>query len=228
MVHGMVDNYLYNGKGAIFSLLFVGLSMWVVSSDNHHSDNRTKGLAYNNRKHNLIYPVELFFISVIFILILSMAPQIKILRSAWHANLGAIRMAKYDLVGFPERGWDDGTDIEVISDVKFHFDKALQLDPYNVTANYRLGKIIMMQKKFHSAVEKLEIAYLSNPDHRGIKKNLAYCYLWSNNKIDSEELLVAIPEAKSELDAYAWWWDSHNEPELSRIALEMSSVLSQK
>ena len=88
VLHGLVDNYLYNGNGTILGLALVGMltSIGPVS------------IGAGTRKSQLSWGIV--GIAILLVLINSSS-----LRSAWHANLGAVHMAKSELIGFPTDQW---------------------------------------------------------------------------------------------------------------------------
>jgi O-antigen ligase len=213
MVHGMVDNYLYNGVGAVLSLFLVGLS---VSTGQEAALSPTPGAK----------PVRVAQVSgmAVFIVagVLAFLPSI---RSMWHANLGAVQLSKVELHQFPSANWDLDFSLTRLDTPEASLRSALELDPANRTANHRLGLIAMLRGDFLSAAGYLETALEQSPEHRGIIKSLGYCYTWLDNVEKARPLLEEIPEARSELEVYVWWWDTQGRPDLSAHASDMASDL---
>ena len=105
------------------------------------------------------------------------------------------------------------------------FQKALRLNPDQVTALYRIGTIALSQLEFNKAVSYLMRAHSQNPTHRGISKQLGYALVW-DGKIDrGVQLLQSIPEAREELLVYSWWWTTQDEDELSLLASEAAAAM---
>ena len=102
---------------------------------------------------------------------------------------------------------------------------ALQYDPQNQTANYRLGLISMLRQDFKTAAANLETAYQEVPHHRGISKSLGYCYVWLGDMDKAQKMLERIPEAQHEMEVYIWWWGTQGRPDLSERASLMISRL---
>lgn len=209
-IHGMVDDYLYNAKGSIFSLLLIGLSMAV-----------TKGYApvlhlVLPRKYALSFGVGfLVLVGFAFNTILAM----------WYADLGAVQLAKVELRGFPETGWT-GPEIAIQfkqADASLH--AALQLDPDNRTANHRLGLISIIRQDFSSAVVYLNIAHTVSPKHRGIVKSLGFGYAWLGKTDNAVSSLKEIPETKNELDSYCIWWKKQGRSDLWANAIKLHQKL---
>jgi lipopolysaccharide biosynthesis regulator YciM len=139
----------------------------------------------------------------------------KKIRSSLYANLGAVQMSKIELADFPRESWRTGEKSSWLSEPEQNFRKSLQLDPANRIANHRLGMIQLERNEFSSAAMYLEYALNANPNHRGIIKNLGYCYVWLGEFKKARALLSKIPEAQDELEVYTWWWGNLGYSELS-------------
>jgi thioredoxin-like negative regulator of GroEL len=89
--------------------------------------------------------------------------------------------------------------------------------------------ISMYRRDYASAVRYLETARGQAPQHRGILKSLAYCYVWLGDVEKAQVLLPLIPEAREELDVYAWWWEAQGRSDLSgnaKLALDALETAS--
>jgi len=212
VIHGMVDDYLYNGKGSILSLLLIGLSTFV-----------TRAVCppvrefVLQRKYALIVLVSLVMLGGI---------TFNHWRAIWYANLGAVQLAKVELNGFPETGWADPAIITQLGQADASLRTALELDPLNRTAGHRLGLISMLRRDFSSAVVYLNIAHNESPRHRGIVKSLGFSYAWLGETDNAVSSLKEIPEAKNELDAYYFWWKEQGRSDLSTNAIKLHQTLS--
>jgi thioredoxin-like negative regulator of GroEL len=78
--------------------------------------------------------------------------------------------------------------------------------------------ISIVRQDFAAASRFLEAAYAESPQHRGVIKSLAYCYLWLGDIEKAETFLSMIPEAREELDAYVSWWGTQGRDDLSEKA----------
>jgi O-antigen ligase len=206
-IHGMVDDYLYNGAGSVFSLLLIGLA--------ENIRRREEPLVVRCLQPRAAAAIVLLWVAI------AMANGRQI-EAAWLANRGAVELAKVELAGFPESGWAGEAIIPRLSAADASLRTALQLDPANRTANHRLGLILLYHRDFLSAAGYLEAALAQAPSHRGIVKSLAYCYVWLGEMDRAQVLLTQIPEAAEELDVYTWWWTTQNRDDLSakaRLAL---------
>jgi len=106
--------------------------------------------------------------------------------------------------------------------------RSLDYDATNRIANYHLGLIDMLDRDFSAASKHLETAYQQEPWHRGVIKNLGYSYAWLGEMDKARLYLERIPEAKSELDVYVWWWDTQGRQDLSANASRLASSMNDK
>jgi len=213
-VHGMVDDYLYYKDGAFLSLFLIGIA--------------SNGIAVDLKVKKVSKPMKAMILPsaiVIIFLVLLLLNYNKI-RSSWYANLGAVEMAKVELMDFPANEWVGEKHVSDLTTVQESLLSSLQFDPHNQTANYHLGLIGLARQDFSSTLGYLLEAHRQSPHHRGIVKSLGYCYLWLGDMDNARLLLQNIPEAKSELDVYVWWWWTQGRDDLSENASVMSSVLS--
>ena len=209
-VHGMVDDYLYNDHGTVLSLVLAGLFVPM-----HPNLTRTASRStYRIRALAALMPV----FAMIFI-----GSQI---RGAWYANLGALEMAKAELVGFPTGHWTEASILPTWESAEASLRASLRADSANRTANHRLGLITMLRGDFRSAAVYLEVAHQQAPRHRGIIKSLGYCYVWLGELEKAQTFLGEIPEAERELGNYVWWWRDQGREDLSANASLMLSSLS--
>ena len=147
------------------------------------------------------------------------------LAAAWFANLGAVAQQRIDLAGGMSGEWRVGAGQALMSQAEPYFQRAVQYQPSNRAAAYRLGLIALVQREFRPASAWLEQAYQADPNHRGVIKALGFTYVWLGDFDSAESMLVSIPEAESELSVYVWWWGTQGRPDLSRRAREMVSRL---
>ena len=146
--------------------------------------------------------------------------------ASWYANIGALSLAKEELVGWPTGKWSNGSNVASLHEAESYFLKSLNSDYANQTANYRMGLIWMLRRDFSKAVNYLEISYRTTPSHRGIIKNLGYCYTWLGEYDKALLLLEQIPEAGEEMQTYTWWWNTNNREDLAQKASNMANLLS--
>lgn len=158
------------------------------------------------------------------LLLALLAVNIRAVAAAAYANLGAVRMARVDLANWPEGGWVEGRGA-ALRPAEQAFTEALNWDPAQRTAHHRLGLIALDRRDFSAAAAHLELAMRASPEHRGVRKVLAYAYLWSGRPESARELLQDLPEARGELANYAGWWRARGRQDLAAAAAEMARAL---
>jgi lipopolysaccharide biosynthesis regulator YciM len=166
-----------------------------------------------------------WMVVVVLLLVLAgnlLRPQFQ---AAWLANIGAVQMAQVELTDWPTNKWDDGRTLPELQPAKQLFHQALKLDPANRTAHHRLGMIAMLERDYETAVVHLEEANRVDEAHIGIRKSLAFSYVWNNQNEEAQPLLAEIPEAQSELEVYSWWWTSQDRNDLAEQAAQMLAQL---
>lgn len=222
VVHGLFYDYLYNDKGAILLLFPVGIAMIGVldlrASRAHPPQFLERTLVRNRFNINKV-------LVLVVVLVAILAWNHNKLTAIWLANLGAVKMSQIELNGFPTSQWAAAETASGLTGVEDLFLSALSADPNNQTANHRLGLISMIRQDFDDAAAYLEKAYEEAPDHRGIIKSLAYCYVWLGKTEEASVLLAQIPESKNELKVYIWWWGTQSRADLAEKASIMVSTL---
>jgi hypothetical protein len=213
-LHGLVEDTIYGSRAVIFLFFLPGL---VIAT----SGPRRSGLA---RTRSLGRPVVLAAGLGLILIALMVLTFHRPLLGNLYANLGALDMARVQLVGWPTGRWDEGHNVMALEPAEALFAQALQFDAANQTAHYRLGLIAMLQRDYETAVYHLEMAY-QEANHRGIRKNLGYSYAWTGQLDKAQELLSTIPEAREELEIYSWWWSTQGQEDLALYAGRMLQLM---
>jgi tetratricopeptide (TPR) repeat protein len=210
IIHGLIDNPLYGMQGTPLLFLVPGIGAALYKKD-------ISSPVELNQKVGLLkyWPLRGSLLFGLFFLILMNQSVEKAVSAAWVANLGSIYMSKAELANFPANSFDVLPDRESYSKARGYFLQALDKDPMNTTANYRLGLMSSQDLDFATAIPYLERAHEVNSGHRGIQKALGYNYVWTDRPEPAAELLVEIPEARYELEVYAWWWETRGRPDLA-------------
>lgn len=138
--------------------------------------------------------------------------------AAWYADLSSVSFARIQLESWPTNQWSDGHEAPQLAASEPELNRALALQPSNVTALYRLGILAGLQRNFPAAVTSLSAAHRLDPGHRGVLKALAYAYVWAGDSQDAGPLLKSVPEAANEMAVYTWWWGTQGHPDLAERA----------
>ena len=223
VLHGFFYDYLYNGVITSLLLFPVGYSMIGVLDTKNSIPGILTSPAIRPVSRKNYLPVTLAAVlGISMILILNSNKII----SVWYSDLGAVKMSQVELRHFPTNVWTTNEIVPELEDAERLFHSALRYDPDNVTANYRLGMIYLLQQDFESASANLEAAYKQLPEHRGVIKNLGYDYVWLGRLDQAKDLLEEIPEAQEELNVYAWWWNTQGRSDLSANSSMLISRLT--
>ena len=212
IVHGLVDDYLYNANGSVLSLLLVGVSRFSVGP------NPVRHFAAGAGTRR-------WYTAVLCLALLLVATNFNRVRAMWYANRGAVELARIQLAGFPETGWLGTSVVPHLTEAESSLQTALEFDPLNRTANHRLGLISFLRRDFPSAVQYLDAAHQQAPHHRGIIKSLGFGYAWLGDMDNAVSFLKKIPETEKELDAYYSWWKEQGRDDLSASAFELYRLL---
>lgn len=219
LLHGFVDDPFYGKAGTPLLFAFPGMAAAIHCYADHRYNSEGK------QASGLWFYVFQFggFCIVSFSMLFYVTRGSFI--SAWYADIGAVNMSRYVLSESPSAGWQDPLDLEALTPAIDSFKLSLLENPNNVTANFRLGRIAMTQRDFATARIFLEKAFAADPNHRGVHKALGYCYAWLGMREESVKLLNTIPEARSELEVYTWWWGTKDREDLSILAAEILKLL---
>lgn len=220
-VHGLVDDPVYEGMGVTVLFLYPGMAASLRRGGRRSMPSSPKwitGLVQNGRRW--LAGAALLLLGALALTLAQPAT-----RSAWYANLGALGMARQELAGWP----DDGllaTEASIATEGPLRqFERALELDPTNRTAQQRLGMLRISRGEWESGISALESALRSDPSHRGIRKLLGYAYTWNGDLPAAQDLLASIPEAESEMEFYAWWWGARGRSAQAQRAQAMLGLL---
>lgn len=159
------------------------------------------------------------------VVLLALAGNGRKILSMGYSDLGAVRMAQVELADFPANRWKDNGNAEALQPATSLLQRAVELNPDNLTAQDRLGLIALFKRDFPSAVDHLERASRLDPSHPGIRKTLGYSYAWDGKLDQSAAVLAGVPEAKSEMYAYSGWWAEQGRPDLAEYARQMLARL---
>ncbi len=229
VLHGLVDNVVYGRWGAAIVFFLPGIAYATTRSSpqdkpkSRSRDRPVAGFAAHSRYRQVL--IGTIVVACVALLIGVYGYRRPIL-GAWYADLGAVRMARTELAGFPQGGWAEDGDLATLAPAERLFEQALRYNTGNRTANHRLGLIAMGRRDFPAAVSFLEIAYEADNDHRGIKKALGYSYVWTGQFDPAIDLLAEIPESSYEMGVYSWWWTTQGRDDLAERAETMAQRLN--
>ncbi|MCA9901419.1 MAG: hypothetical protein H6654_01155 [Ardenticatenaceae bacterium] len=218
VLHGLLDDALYGNLAS--PLLFFAPAM-VILVTRRKSDPAPSVAVQRKRWALGVAGTAVLLIALFFGFRQTVMAQLQ-------ANLGALALAKAELVRWPTNRWDTGEDLERFTAATTRFERALAIDPQNRTAQHRLGLIAMVARDYETAVAHLEAAQSQTNGYRGLTKSLGYSYAWLGQFNLASETLTPISEARAEMSVYSSWWKQQNRPDLANRAAEMVSLLDSK
>ena len=218
LAHSFIDDTLYAFLGMPMLFMLPGLCLLLAKE---HSAAKPFELNKFVRSRVFVGGVA----AVVVLLVTAVIFRNPLLAN-WYAMQGAVEMAKIELEWWPTEQWDTGENVEALIPASDLFEKALSYDADNRTANHRLGLIAMLNRDYETAVSYLGTAYQTDPDHRGIIKNLGYSYVWLGEYETAAPLLDLIDESDQELDEYSRWWGQQGRSDLAYRAATMIQLQS--
>ncbi|MFQ5437068.1 MAG: hypothetical protein ACE5FD_19590, partial [Anaerolineae bacterium] len=223
-LQGLIDDHLFGGTGTPFLLVWPGLAVYVSGKRRRKArpfhpmwQSQRRQLQFWWRKQSKQTQAA-FVTGVVVIGAVSAAAAVRPFLSQWQANLGALAMARVELLGWPTGEWDDGSSTGELATAEAHFERSLAWSPTNRTALQRVGLIAKLQQDFETAVSYLEAAHQQDETHRGVLKSLVYSYVWVGMPDQAEPLFTTLPEAGREMFIYIDWWQAHGRPDLAARA----------
>ncbi len=216
VLHGLVDDALYGAQAS--PLLFFAPAMVILVTRRRESATAAQLTVRRRRWAMGLGATAVLLVGLFF----GFRQRVQ---SQWYANLGALSLAQVELAGWPTNQWDTGENLERFEAASRLFERALQVNGQNRTANHRLGMIAMVKRDYETAVSYLEQAATVSTPHRGVAKTLGYSYVWRGQFEDAVETLTNISEARSEMTVYTNWWERQNRLDLAAKAGEMAAIL---
>jgi hypothetical protein len=225
LVHGLIDDPLYSGRGVILLFFIPGLGTAIHSHLRPEHAGANPQTQTRNPEKQVSLSVPLVWLSCALLLgtgLLGLSKW-RTLSSVVYSNLAALIQARSDMAQ------SIVFDINVFptdSYVEDLLSRSLDLDPNNRTAHHRMGLLAMRHGQFRRAAGHLEAAARLDPVHPGIEKSLGYAYTWLG-EVDKASLIFApYPEAAYELGLYANWWLTQDREDLAANAAEVEMILS--
>jgi len=213
MAYSAVEDPFYYGWGTLFLFVVAGLAMAVTRPEADVVERWSVNWMLIGAVVTGMAATALFFYGP--------------LLSAWHANMGAVSMAKVELLDWPNTArWQSALDLSEFDPAIASFIQAKQMSSDNFTATYRLGLIAAKRGDNEAAIKYWEQAQKIDPDHRGLRKELGYYYVWAGQVDRAVPLLNNITEAKDEMNTYSWWWGTQGRDDLAAHAAQMARLLA--
>ena len=224
LVHGLIDDPIYSGRGAVFLLFIPGLAMVNLKAGNEVEETPKVASMIGESRFASVTPLWVILSGLSIALVLLAVSTWPSLTSVWESNLASIKQARSDLV---QRIVFDINKFPNDPQVEQSLLSSIELDEKNRTAYHRLGMLSFRHGEFDQAARYLEIANRLDPEHPGIEKALGYAYTWKGEFDQAYDILREYPETVYELGLYAQWWLTQDRTDLANYAVQVETMLGE-
>ncbi len=193
VVHGLVDDSVYGTRMVL--LMFIPFSFAVPALIN----------ARTPTAKQQVRSVLVGLLIVLLIIAFSWRPVF----SLFNSNLAAVRQSKAELAVYQWPDWpvQDAVRNEVDLSASIEgFEKAIELNAGNASAQRRLGQIQLSQGEYAEAVRHLEAAYAQAPWDNSTKQMLGEAYLVNGQVGAGASLWSLVDNDMGQLDLRAAWY----------------------
>jgi tetratricopeptide (TPR) repeat protein len=200
LIHGLADDVLFGSRAVL--LLFVPLAFAVPFFPRRQRPVR--------RWVALALPL-----GVVLVLALALVWQSSLL-SLIYSNLGAVHQSQTELAVYtwPEWPIQDAVRREVDLDQPVaEFERALELQPGNVTANRRLGMIELSMGDYEDALGHLEAAHVAEPWNDINRRLLGEALIVNGRLQEGAALWAGVSNEQRQLEARAYWYEQIGDAE---------------
>ncbi len=219
--HGLIEDALYGLRGMPLFLALIGYAIAIRMAGEARAVQPNPAVR-PERSNRLGRKAGIPALVICLVVLIVFRRPVQ---AEWYANLGSIAMARVDLAGFPDPGRPAPAP-KAYTSARALLLRALQYDPSNRAANYRLGLMAYEQQDYAQAIPYLEKAYRDEPGDHGVEKFLGYSYAWTGQVDRAATLLSGISEARKELHYYTWWWGTQNHSDRAGYAMEVFQRLA--
>jgi tetratricopeptide (TPR) repeat protein len=117
-----------------------------------------------------------------------------------YANVGAVQQAKADLANLSAEAGETSLAL-----ARHNYERVLELDPHNRTANLRLGNLAVDGYHYEEGLTYLETVWQASPRDPTARKALGLACVWVGQTQRAAELLNETPNIVAELNTWGWW-----------------------
>jgi len=222
LVHGLVDDPIYSGRGVVLLFFIPGLAMAV--HDDLYSEQRSTGIPSLQTQKRAFSAAPLWILPVGMLITLCLLGAFtwNSLSSIWQSNLAALEQSRSDLA---QAIVFDINTFPSDSRVEQSLLHALELNPNNRTAHHRMGMLALRHGEYEQGAKYLEAASALDPEHPGIAKALGYAYTWLGEIDQAYSIFTHFPETGYELSLYADWWLTQDREDLAEYAAAVEMML---
>jgi hypothetical protein len=205
LAHGVIDDPIYGSRAVV--IFFVPLSFGVPI---------LKVAELSSRRWQLRT-----VLAAVALIVVAVAIWWRPLSSRLNSNLAAVAQSRLELgvYEWPEWPIQDAVRREVdLSEAIAGYERALQIDGDNGSANRRLGQIELSLGEYDAALVHLQQAYASTPWDNATRQLLGEAYITTGDVDSGMALWRSVDNSVSQLDLRRFWYEYLGEdPPLSYI-----------
>jgi tetratricopeptide (TPR) repeat protein len=195
MIHGLVDDAVYGSWFVPLLWVPAGIVMATLRD-------RTLGQTVASRKRRLVMGGTLGVALLLF--------SGRRLAAAWYADLGAVAQTLVELPPYDYNRFDDPTldqirQREDLAVAEAYFERALALDPGQVTARTRLAHIALGRGEYKAALEHTQSAWEAGHRDRVTRLLLGDALVAQGRLEEAVAVVRGLEWAESRLNGQAWY-----------------------
>ena len=201
LVHGLADDALWGYAGILLPITFIPLALLARPAE-----------TTLNTAHRKFQPAwAIWLAGAIGLLAMLVTPAG---RALLIANWGALQQTRAELAVYhwPDVPLQDvlrytGEGATAIAVDLYR--QALNIDPGNATALWRLGQIELAQGQYQDACQHLAAAQIVASEQRATRQLLGECYALHDQADQAVGLWRTIDTSESQLDLRRWWYETY-------------------
>lgn len=193
LVHGLVDDAIYNSRAVI--LMFLPLAFTVPQLIKVPMLTRREKMSLGG----------LAVTAVLIVMLIWWRPIL----SRLYSNMAAVRQSQGELslYDWPDYPIQDAVRREVdLVQVIDGYERALELDPKNASANRRLGQIELSLGEYDLALQHLNKAYATVPNDNSTRQLLGEALIMNGYQDEGAEIWLGVNNAQKQLELRQFWY----------------------
>jgi hypothetical protein len=211
IVNGMLDADIYSGQ--LVSLIFVPIAtawgLFFATSTRSATQYSAQYEGDGWRSRSRVWSGAIAFIPFLLVAFMFVTPGGI---AAAYANAGAVAQTKaelsiYEWPTWPMQDQVRRTNPELLTPAMRFYNAAISLNPYNVTAHWRLGQIALAQGDYAIAEQHLAQAYALAPEHRAVRQLLGEIYAVQGKVEQAIQLWQPLDVGQNQLQLRQWWYE---------------------
>jgi O-antigen ligase len=199
LVHGAVDDALWGYQGFLIPVTFIPLALLIRPAESSAA------------RRTFQPALAVWLAAAVGLAVALITPSG---RAALEADWGALRQTRAELSVYrwPDIPMQDvlrqNSQGEIASAAGF-YQHAIDIDPGNATAQWRLGQIDLAQGQYAEACRHLAAAYGAAPEQRAIRQLLGECDALDGRVDLAVELWRTIDTSEEQLTLRSWWYETY-------------------